>query len=305
MRRRIGCWCTLLVSLSMMGVAAAQSAGDLYDLGSEQAVQGNLKEARAAFEQAVQADPQDWSSATALEIVRDAESGQIPPDLVVHMFKSFMLGNEGSWDEAIAEADAAIALDPEYGGAYNSRGNIHGMRGQTEQAVADYSKAITLNPQDAEAHHSRGAMRVLAEEYDQALADFTRAIELNPQYSMSYFGRGIVYANDKRDYDQALADFARALELDPDFEDVYVNRALIYAHAKRDFARAIDDYRKVLEINPARVEQHLHIANAYEQSGRSKEAIEAYRAFIADAPSEQADVVEQARQRIGELEQQQ
>ncbi|HUO81707.1 MAG TPA: tetratricopeptide repeat protein [Gammaproteobacteria bacterium] len=293
----------LALALTAAAAGADERSAALYDEGVEHAAGGRLAEAGAAFERAVAADPLDLSAAVALEIMRDAESGEIHEETAVGLFRSFTLGNADRADEAVAAADAAVALDPDYAKAYAARGNIHRLLEQREQAIADYGKAIELDPQDAEAYHSRAAMHLETEQYDDALADFTRAVERDPQYSLSWFGLGIVHANHERDYDRALLAFARALEIDPGFEDVYVNRGLIHLHAKKDYAAAIADFRKVLEINPGRVEMHLQVANACERAGRLDDAVAAYRAYIADAPPEQASVVEEARQRIGEIEQ--
>jgi tetratricopeptide (TPR) repeat protein len=292
----------LALALAATAAGADERSAMLYEQGVEHAAGGRLAEAGAVFEQAVTADPLDFAAVVALEIIRDAGSGKIHERTAVDLFRSFTLGNADQADEAVAAADAAVALDPDYAKAYAARGNIHALLERREQAIADYGKAIELDPRDAEAYHSRAAMHLAAEQYDEALADFTRAIERDPQYSLSWFGRGIVHANHNRDYERALADFARALEIDPEYEDVYANRGLIHLHARQDHAAAIADFRRVLELNPARVEMHLQVANASERAGQPGDAVAAYRAYIEAAPPEQASVVEEARQRIGEIE---
>lgn len=290
--------------LLMIGGVQAENAEALYDQGVEHAAQGRLKEAGDAFTQAVQADPHDFSSATALEIVEDATSGEIQEATAVHLFKAFVVGNEGDWDQAMAEADEAVASDPGYGKAWSSRGNIHALQERHEQAIADYSKAIELDPRDAEAYQSRAAMHTLIGNYDPAIADFTRALERNPKFAMSWFDRGVVYANSKKDYDRALSDFDEALKIDPAFEEVYLNRGLILAYVKHDYARAMADFDKVLEIDPELIAVHLNKANVYEQAGRVDDAIKAYEAYIESAPPEEAATMEEARQRIKELKDQ-
>ncbi|MGH8494914.1 MAG: tetratricopeptide repeat protein [Gammaproteobacteria bacterium] len=294
---------TTLTALSLLAIGSAhgQTPDALYEQGTQQAAEGRLEEAGQAFEQALQADPLDLSSASALEIVNDAASGNIDEATAVHIFKAFVVANQGAWEQSMAEADQAVAAEPEYSKAWSSRGNIHAAQEHYEQAIADYSKAIELNPQDAESYQSRGAMHTLREDYDPAIADYTRAVDLNPKYAMSYFNRGVVYANNKKDYDRALADFDEALKIDPAFEEVLLNRGLIYAYVKQDVASAVEDFDNVLEINPSLVAVHLNKAAAFEQAGRTDEAIESYEAYIEKAPAEEAGVAEQARQRIDQL----
>ena len=59
-------------------------------------------------------------------------------------------------DEAIANYDRAIAIDPAYTHAYNNRGISLCMAGRFEEAVASYNKALVLNPFYAEAYFNRG-----------------------------------------------------------------------------------------------------------------------------------------------------
>ena len=69
---------------------------------------------------------------------------------------------------------------PAYAVAYNNRGNVYRNLGQYQQAIADYDKAIELNPNDAVAHNNRGHAYADQGQYQQTIADFDKAIELDP-----------------------------------------------------------------------------------------------------------------------------
>ena len=53
-------------------------------------------------------------------------------------------------------------------------------RAGTQDALADFNRAIELNPNLAGAISGRGIIFRLMGRYEEALADFNRAIELNP-----------------------------------------------------------------------------------------------------------------------------
>ena len=93
--------------------------------GLNMAAQGKIEEARGAFEKALKVDPFDSSAAAGLEIVKDAIGGKIKKETAVHLFKGFDYANKERWNEAFAEADKSIALDPKYVRAYSSRGNLY------------------------------------------------------------------------------------------------------------------------------------------------------------------------------------
>src|SRR5262249_30938086 len=49
-------------------------------------------------------------------------------------------------DNALADCNQAIQLDPKYAIAYNTRGVVWRAKGDHDRAIADYSDAIRLNP---------------------------------------------------------------------------------------------------------------------------------------------------------------
>ena len=53
------------------------------------------------------------------------------------------------YDDAIAAYEKAIALKPNFVGAWNNLGNVHHLQAQYDKAVQAYQKAISLNPTDA------------------------------------------------------------------------------------------------------------------------------------------------------------
>ncbi len=54
------------------------------------------------------------------------------------------LGDEGRWQEAIAEFDRAITMNPNYGDALDERGFAYGELGEANRALADMERAIAL-----------------------------------------------------------------------------------------------------------------------------------------------------------------
>lgn len=61
------------------------------------------------------------------------------------------LNREGSFQEAIAELDEAIRLDPEDAVLYNNRGFSYNNLGQYQRATQEFDEAIRLDPELADA----------------------------------------------------------------------------------------------------------------------------------------------------------
>ena len=84
----------------------------------------------------------------------------IPQDAAAYRARAFGYCDLGRYEEAIADYDKAIGLDPKYAPAYNNRGNAYYDLGQYEEAIADYDRAIALNPEYADAYTNKGLAEV-------------------------------------------------------------------------------------------------------------------------------------------------
>ncbi len=96
--------------------------------------------------------------------------------------------------------------------AYCVRGIGYRVQGMYEQALADYNQAIRLDPNFAFAYIDRGNLYLAQKQYKQALADFNQTILLDSNFASAYNGRGDTYRR-KGDRARAIADYVRALEL--------------------------------------------------------------------------------------------
>ena len=81
-----------------------------------------------------------------------------------------------------------------------------------DDALAQRNRAIELNPGDARAIARRGSTFVSLQRYEEALADFNRAIELDPDYAWAIARRGRTQWQMKR-YGETLADLKRLRKL--------------------------------------------------------------------------------------------
>ncbi len=66
--------------------------------------------------------------------------------------------------------------------AYSSRGAAYWKKGDKEQAIADYDKAIALDPNDAIAYDNRGVAYEKKGDKEKAIADFRKALEIAPSF---------------------------------------------------------------------------------------------------------------------------
>ena len=117
----------------------------------------------------------------------------IPSNAVAFLNQGYKEDILGNFQEALANFNRAIEIDPNYAKAYNNRGAIQGKLGNHEEAIADFSRAIELDPEFAEAYYGRGVELVELGSHGEAIADFNQAIELNPNDGYSYIKLASAY----------------------------------------------------------------------------------------------------------------
>lgn len=118
-------------------------------------------------------------------------------------------------DEAIADLDRALALNPRLATAYGDRGIAHRKKGDYERAIADYGDAIRLWPDWHDWYIHRGIVFSTLGRYDEAIADYGTALRLRPRLVKALLARADAYLA-KGENENAIADFRRATALDRD-----------------------------------------------------------------------------------------
>ncbi len=153
-------------------------------------------------------------------------SQSISEDVVAYIERGIAYASYCKYDQAIANFDSAIEINPRYAKAYTHRGNVYWHKHQYDQAIANYTTALVINPRDAVAYNNRGIAYVSKGRYIPAIADFDRAIEINPRYAKAYTNRGNVYWH-RGQYDQAVSDYNKALSINPRDAVTYNNRGIM------------------------------------------------------------------------------
>src|SRR5438552_2753233 len=92
--------------------------------------------------------------------------------------------------------------------AYIDRGDVYSAKGQYDQAIADYNEALKINPRSSLAYENRGNVYTVKGQYDQAISDYDKAMEINPT-GPAYANRAAVYFLNK-EYDKAWDDIYNA-----------------------------------------------------------------------------------------------
>ena len=102
--------------------------------------------------------------------------------------------------------------------AYVYRGFIFFYNGDdAEAAIADYEAAIAIDPGNPLPYHYRGIVNIVREDTDKAIASFSKAIELDPEFSLSYLARANAYIT-LGEEDKAIEDWLTVYRITEDEE---------------------------------------------------------------------------------------
>lgn len=217
-------------------VQRVQQAILLYGIAQTAEAMGNDRLAVEYFRRSLAADPHfpeyyHHYAAALNRLERYAEALDIceeallrtPPYHWLAMCRGRALQGLGQLQEALADFDRAIALEPEIPEHHLSRALLCHEAGNLREAVHSYSAYLNLRPGDPEALANRGSALHDLGDRDAALADLDQAIVLSPTLIAALANRAAVLVDLGRLAD-ARADIDQALALDPGNELLLQNR---------------------------------------------------------------------------------
>ena len=106
-----------------------------------------------------------------------------------HVFKAEILRDQGRLEEANAEAERALDLDPAAVDAYAQLAFAEMDLGQFEKSLANLDKAIRLSPQDPSLHYwyaGKATAHFGLKQYEDAIEWARRAIVIDPTYQQPH-----------------------------------------------------------------------------------------------------------------------
>lgn len=154
----------------------------------------------------------------------------------------------GQYDAAIADFTRAIELDPATAASLAGRGRAQLAANRPQAALRDFTHAIAADNRFAIAYRQRAQARVVADRPAEAIEDLSRAIAFEPNNPEIYIERGHAYMQ-ADNVPAAIKDFAKALELDQ--QSIAALEARAFAHIKIDAQNEAEtDITQALELSP-------------------------------------------------------
>ena len=191
--------------------------------------------------------------------------------------------DEGQYQRAIEDFNAAVAIKPDHAEAINNRANVYVAIGQHEQALRDFNYALKLKPRFADNYYNRGILYLKTGRFDLAIDDFTMAIGIEPDMADAFNNRGVALRL-KKQYEKAFADFLQASRINQNLAEAHYNRGIIL-NIYKQYALALDDFTRALKIKPDYAAAYLHMGFALSAQGKFAEAIDSYENTLRIEPN--------------------
>ena len=144
-----------------------------------------------------------------------------------------LAGEPGQAQEAIAQYEEALRLNPEYTEAHINLGNLLARNPDRQaEAISHYETALRLNPNLAGVHNNLAiALAADPGRVTEAISHFEDALRIKPDYAEAHYNLAITLAGDPSRRQEAIAHLEEALRLKPDFAEARDNLAKIRAMA--------------------------------------------------------------------------
>ena len=123
--------------------------------------------------------------------------------------------------------------------------------GRMDDAIADFDKAVKLDPKASLAWANRGVALAWKKQNEQAAESLDKAAAISPRLAYIFHGRAIILQN-QGDFAGAVALLGRAIDLLENNLWAYGRRAQILI-AQREYAKALADADAILAVQPDQI----------------------------------------------------
>jgi predicted O-linked N-acetylglucosamine transferase (SPINDLY family) len=261
-----------VLSVALVSVPSLNDALSLHQ-------SGRFADAADAYQTILAATPDDPNALHLLGVVElqqgDAAAAvdhigraiAIRPNVgAFHLNHASALRSAGRIDDAIAEAERAIALDPSLAaGGYHIAGLAFADGGQPEDAIFCWRKALEADPNHYEARVHLGRALRAAGEFPAALAEAKTLVARRPDDAIARYELGASLRK-LRDHHTAVAAFDEALARDPRLAAALVEKGWTLGELD-DFEAAAAAFTAAIAIDPKEPSAYLGLGVCHGKLG--------------------------------------
>jgi tetratricopeptide (TPR) repeat protein len=240
------------------------------------------------------ADPQTMERALALAQQALALNDSLP---VAHSLLSIVYAQKQQYDQAIAEGERAVALDPNDADSYTNQALVLNIAGRPEEALQSVKQAMRLNPRCPPWYLNQvGWAYQMTGRYAEAIATLKEVISRSPnfisahlQLADSYLGQWIAQQSPAaQTLEPAVVAGQRALALNDSLHWNHIVLGRIYLY-QQQYDQALAEMERAVALAPTEAGSYAGLAMVLSDMGRTEDALEAaaqalrLKSLVADA----------------------
>ena len=157
-----------------------------------------------------------------------------------------------------------------------------------EDQIRNFQKLIKENEDPHIPHYNLGKIYMSRGNHKKAIEHFRQTIRINKKYSLAHYNLGLSLYYLKN-YSKAEKALRKAVHLEHDNPDFISSRGVVFL-AMNNPKRAVISIRQALQKNPKHLESKNGMALAYQQLGKTEDAIKQWLSLIhISEPMRQAE----------------
>jgi tetratricopeptide (TPR) repeat protein/TolB-like protein len=234
------------------------------------------------FKYFITSDPA-WLDRTS-ESLRQAQDRDL--DLApVHRVAGLLRANAGFYEQAEAEYQRAIELDPSNGDAYRRLGQVYERSNRMDQALAAFEKAVEVDPNYFKVYQDLGNYYSLRGNYPEAIRQFEKCVQLAPAEADSHRVLGVAF-EDLGHYAESERELRIAVGL-AETPTALVTLAMALMYQGKD-QEAIPFLVRAVSQSPDESHWWMDLGIAYRQANLPVESEKAFRQGLEQAEKSMA-----------------
>ncbi|HEV8717773.1 MAG TPA: tetratricopeptide repeat protein [Candidatus Binatia bacterium] len=226
------------------------------------------------------ADPKTMERALALAQQALALNDSLP---TAHSLLSYVYVQKQQYDQAIAEGERAVALDPNDADSYAGQAHVLNFAGRPEEALQMVKQAMRLNPRCPPWYLVYvGLAYRMTGRYAEAIATLKEVISRDPNFiyahnnlALSYLWQWIAQQSPAAQaLEPAVAAGQRALALHDSLHWNHIVLGWIYLY-QQQYDQALTEMERAVALAPTEAESYAGLAEVLSYVGRAEDALEA------------------------------
>jgi adenylate cyclase len=200
-----------------------------------------------------------------------------------HVSLSWVYSYQQQHEQAIAEGERAIALDPNNAASYAFDAQMLNLAGRPEEAVRAVKQAMRLNPRYPPWYlFELGHAYQMTGRYAEAITTLKESIRRNPNFTYAHSALAVSYlwqwiaqqSPSDQTLDEALAAAQRAMALNDSLHWNHTTVSSVYLNQKQ-YEQALAEMKRGVALAPSEAWTHALLAEVLSRIGNVEDALEA------------------------------